>query len=232
MQINSRAMLYGASITILALFGGLIIGVALGNFVFNILPGHSILSPDPTHILLAALPAVTGFLAGSALWGILMGRCVGATNRKRMAFAGALGFAPITIVLALSLNALEPIAVEQFGAQFPIHRLFTFLFVPSAFLIAGVSAFALGIGLEDKQLARKLFWRVGFAAALAFLFVNMVMEMNGWVVGAPNAGARATMLTVLFAGNFAAAIVGGAMLGLVLSNAPIPVPQDARPEPA
>lgn len=227
MQLNFRAMLYGAGITVLTLFGGLIVGVAVGNFVFQILPGHSILSPDPIHILLAALPATLGFLGGSALWGILMGQLAGTTNRKRMAFAGALGFAPITIVLALSLNAVEPIAVEQFGAQFPIHRLFTFLFVPSAFLIAGVSAFALGIGLRDIQLAWKLFWRVGLAAALAFLFVNVVMEMNGWVVGAPGAAERATMLTVMFAGNLAAALVGGAVLGILLAQEQSPSPQSS-----
>ncbi len=232
MQINFRAALYGAGSTVLTLLGGIVLGFAVGDGIFQVLSGHSFANPNPVYIFLAALPALTGFLAGSALWGMLMARTASAQNQRRAAFAGALGFAPITLGLAILMQVLEPIAVEQLGAQFPIHRLFTFFFVPSAFLIASVSAFALGIGLNDKQLARKLFWRVGLTAALAFLTVNLLMEMNGWVVGAPGAAERATMLTTLFAGNFAAAICGGAVMGLVLSNGRVPVSQDVRPEPA
>jgi hypothetical protein len=39
------------------------------------------------------------------------------------------------------------------------------------------------------------------------------MEALGWQVGGPNAAARATMLTVMFAGNAGAALIGGAWLG-------------------
>jgi hypothetical protein len=229
---NLRAALYGAAITVLTLCGGIALGFAIGEIVFGVLAGHTFANPNPFHILLAAIPALGGFFAGSALWGILMGRMAHVKNQKRIARAGALGFAPITLTLAILMQVLEPIAVEQLGAQFPIHRLFTFFFVPSAFLIAAVSAYALGLGLQDTPLARKLFWRVGLAAALAFLIVNVLMEMNGWIVGAPGAAERATMLTVLFVGNFAAAIFGGAVLGHVLSNLSVPVQHDARLEPA
>ncbi|MDX1616803.1 MAG: hypothetical protein R3300_21020 [Candidatus Promineifilaceae bacterium] len=41
---------------------------------------------------------------------------------------------------------------------------------------------------------------------MAFLVVNLVMETLGWVVGAPGAAARYTMLTVMFAGNLGAAL--------------------------
>jgi hypothetical protein len=135
-----------------------------------------------------------------------------------MAIAGALGFAPITLALALLLQVIEPIALEQFGAVIPLHRLFTLLFVPTAFLIAGVSAWAIGIGLRDKMLAQSLLWRVGFAAAIAFLIINLVMESAGWVVGAPNAAERFTMLTVMFVGDLGAAMVGGAMIGRMLAK--------------
>jgi hypothetical protein len=219
MQLSWQAALRGAGITILALLGGTILGVALGELVFNLLPGHSIMNPNPVHILTAALPATIGFLAGSALWGIWMGRLAQVRETRRMAIAGMLGFAPITIGLALLLNALEPIAVDQLGAQVPVHRLFTFFFVPMAFLIAGTSAFALGIGLRDRALARRLFWQVGLAAGLAFLVVNLLMESSGWVVGAPGAAERATMVTVLFVGDLGAAIVGGGVLGVLLARA-------------
>lgn len=213
-----RPFIYGASITVFALFGGIVLGFVLGSVVFDVMSGHSFLNPNPGHMLLAALPALAGFLAGSALWGILMGRLAHAAETRRMAVTGMLGFAPVTLTLALALQVLEPLAVDQFGAQLPIHRLFTFFFVPTVFLIAGVSAFAVGRGLHSPPLARKLFWRVGLAAALAFVVVNLTMELLGWQVGAPDAARRFTMLTVLLAGNLAAAIVGGGVMGALLAQ--------------
>jgi hypothetical protein len=40
-----------------------------------------------------------------------------------------------------------------------------------------------------------------------------MMESLGWVMGAPNAAERATMVTVLALGNITAAITGGAVMG-------------------
>lgn len=213
-----RTFAYGAAVTVLALLGSLILGFAIGEVVFNLIPGHSIDDPQLLHILLAALPTFAGLILGSALWGVLLGRLAHAPDPSRMAIAGVLGFAPITIALALGLGSLEPIAVETLVTRFPIHRIFTFLFVPSAFLIAGVSAFAIGIGLRDSALARTLFWRVGGVSALAFLAVNLMLEFLGWHVGGPGAAERTTMLTVLFLSNLAAAVVGGGVMGLVLQQ--------------
>jgi hypothetical protein len=213
-----RTALAGAGITIVALFGGMLLGVVVGNIVFNVLPGHNFMNPSPLHVVVAVVPALSGFIGGSAVWGIWMGRIREASNRKRMALAGALGFAPITLALGIALQVLEPIAVERLGAQFPIHRIFTFFFVPATFMIAGVSAWAIGIGLKDEPLARKLFLYVGTAAALGFLAMNLLMEALGWQVGGPNAAERLTMVTVLFAGNLAAAVVGGAVMGILLSR--------------
>lgn len=211
-----KAVSQGALMTVVTLFGGLLLGVAVGFLAFESLPGHSTLSPSALHISLAALPAFAGFLGGSAGWGITLGRLAGCRETLRMAVAGMLGFAPITLVLGIGLSAVEPLVVEQVGALFPIQRIFTLMFVPSAFLIAGVSAWAIGIGLRNTPLAWRLVWRVGLTAALAFLVVNLVMESLGWVVGAPGAAERATMLTVMFVGNLAAALAGGAMVGYSL----------------
>lgn len=227
-----KISLLGALYTILALFGGLLLGVVVGNVVFELLPGHSVTSLNPVHVVVAALPALGGLLGGSAVWGLLMGRLADADNKRRMALAGALGFAPITLALGILLQILEPIAVRQLGAQFPIHRLFTFFFVPTAFLIAGVSAWAIGLGLRDKALARQLAWRVSLAAAVAFLGLNLLMESFGWQVGAPEAATRFTMLTVMFVGDLGAAVVGGAMMGYTLASrvqaATSPGPQPAN----
>lgn len=214
-----NAAVYGAFATIVSLFGGLLLGFVGGNLTFDLLSGHRFSDTSPTHIALAAIPAFGGFLAGSALWGVLMGRLAGAADLWRMAWSGMFGFAPSALAVGIGLQILEPIALEQLGAWLPLHRLFTLLFVPSAFLIAGVSACAIGIGLKTKSLAATLLWRVGLAAAVAFLVVNLVMDASGWVVGAPKAEERYTMLTVMSVSNLGAAIVGGAVLGATLHRA-------------
>lgn len=219
-----RAALSGAGITLVSLIGGLVIGSAVGNAVFGILAGHTFVVTNPWHVVAAAIPAFAGFLGGSVLWGVWIGRMVQgghlqSAERKRMALAGALGFAPITLFLGLLLQVLEPIAVEQLGNVFPIHRLFTFFFVPMSFLIAAVSSWAIGKGLGDDRLARKLFWQVGITSAVTFLVINLMMEALGWQVGAPGAAERATMITVLLVGDLGAAITGGALLGIRLAGA-------------
>jgi hypothetical protein len=208
----------GALLTVLTLFGGLLIGLLLGDLVFHILPGHNLSNPDPFHVAVAATPALLGFLAGGAAWGLSVGRLANRGKERRMALAGMLGFAPITIVLAVGLSIVETLFSKTFLASIPIHRLFMLLFVPATFLIAGVSTWAIGKGLNDNTLAGWLFWRVGLASAIGFFIVNLLMEAAGWVVGAPGAAARMTMVTVLFVSNLSAALIGGAILGWRLGN--------------
>jgi hypothetical protein len=186
-------------------------------------PGHGISNPSPIATAVSAIPAFMGIFFGSALWGVLMGRLARAGDLWHMALAGGLGFAPIAIGLGILLQVLEPMALREYGDWLPLHRLFSVLFVPTAFTIAGVSAFAIGIGLRNRPLAWQLLWKIGLVAAAAFLVVNLSMEASGWVVGAPRAAERFTMLTVMFVSNLGAALAGGAALGLLLtppSNAP------------
>jgi len=218
-RLSYRSALRGANFTVLALFGGLLIGLVLGDITFRLIPSSSITDVKLGHAAIAAIPALIGFLAGGAVWGILMGRLAGNSDTHRMALAGLLGFGPITILLAAVLGVAEPALVGYFaGVGQPIHRVFTLLFVPSTFLIAGVSAWTEGKGLRDRKLAWKLFWQVGLTAAATFLTVNLIMESLGWVVGAPGAGERATMVTVLALGNIAAALMGGAVMGWKLTG--------------
>lgn len=204
----------GAGWTVLTLFGGLIAGVVVGNAVFSILPGHL---GDLMRIAASALPALAGMMAGGAAWGLRMGSIATGEWNRRMAWAGALGFAPVTVVLGIALQVIEPLALERWGAQIPLHRLFTILFVPSAFLIAAAGAGCLGIGLRRSRLALRLAWQAGTAAALAFLTVNLTMEGLGWQVGGPGAAERFTMLTVMFAGNLGAALAAGGLIGTRLA---------------
>jgi len=223
--LTTNPALRGALMTVLTLFGGLLIGLLLGDLVFHILPGHSLANPNPLHIAIAATPALLGFLLGGAAWGISMRRIANVGSPRRMALAGMLGFAPITITLAIGLNVIEMMAGTTVLASLPVHRLFSLLFVPAAFLIAGFSAWAIGRGLNESALAAWLFWRVGLSAAVSFLITNLTMEAAGWVIGAPGAAARLTMVTVLFFSNLAAALAGGAVLGWRLGRTLEPAPR-------
>jgi hypothetical protein len=194
-----RPAVSGAFLTLLTLVGGLLVGVVVGNVMFAALPAHL---NDPLRIALAALPALAGMAVGSALWGVSMGRLGQYYERRRLAWAGILGFVPI--------------ALARVGAQIPLHRLFTLLFVPTAFLIAGAGGLALGFGLRQRRRAWALALRSGGAAALAFLLVNLLMEVLGWRVGAPRAAERFTMLTVLLISDLGAAVAAGAMIGITL----------------
>lgn len=212
-QASYQAGVKGSLYTVVGLIGGLALGFVAGSAVFERLPGHSIDDPSPLHIALAAVAAFAGMLLGCALWGVWMGGLADNHARGRLARAGMLGFAPITLALALLMQALEPFVLGSLAAQIPIHRIFTLLFVPCAFLISGVGAWVLGRAVLDKPAAASLFWQVGLTGAVAFLAVNLLMQALGWQVGGPNAAARSTMLTVLFLGNLAAAVAGGALLG-------------------
>lgn len=219
MNTGYRSALQGAFLTALTLFGGMLAGLVVGTVVTELLPGHSGSEPSALGIILGIIPAISGLVAGGAGWGIAMGRFVDHGNRRRMALAGVLGFVPITIVLAIGLFGLEQVFREN--AQLPVHKVFTLLFVPSAFIIAGITAWTLGRALRDAQgraLAWRLLWQVGLGAALAFLLVSLTMEAAGWVVGAPGAAARNTMITVLMAGNLGVALVGGGIVGLSLEQ--------------
>jgi hypothetical protein len=208
---RAYAAILGAALTALGLVGGLMGGLIGGSLIF-----HNLIekAPDPLTYALAALAFFGCTLGGSALWGLGMARLARSQERRRAAWAGLLGFVPISFVLNLALVAVEPIAVR---ASFPVHRLFTLLFVPSAFLIAGTSSLALGLALRCGRAVGMLALRVGLVAALAFLIVNLLMEAQGWLIGAPGAEERGTMITVLIIGNVGAALAGGAALGLMLA---------------
>ncbi len=206
---TTRAAFSGGLSTVCTLFGGLLAGVALGSLVFGGLPSHM---NQPLRITFATISALAGMLIGSALWGVLIGRLANATETRRMGWAGILGFVPITLVLGITLQLLEPLAVARWGARIPLHRLFTLLFVPTALLIAAIASAAVGLGLRKRRLAGRLALRAGLGAALAFLVVNLAMESLGWQVGAPRAAERLTMLTVMFMSNLGAAGAGGALI--------------------
>jgi hypothetical protein len=207
-----RAATLGAALTVLALAGGMIAGSVVASVTFQALDSRV---PSWVGEALAILVFSASTLFGSTLWGVGMARLARVPAPQRAAWAGSLGFVPITLLLIFGLGAAEPIV---FRTNLPLHRLFTVLFVPSAGLIASTSSLALAWALGWGRAAPALALRVGLTAALGFLALNLSMEALGWQVGGPGAAERATMLTVLFVSNLGAALVGGAMLGMTLAQ--------------
>ncbi len=209
------SLVFSALATAVTLIGGMLLGGLGGNFIFGGLPGHL---QEAAKIVLAAIPALAGVALGGAAWGWAIHRICRAGESKRMTWAGALGFGPTALLLALALTGLEiAIVVRGLGPQWPIHNIFTLLFAPAAAIISGVGAWALGLGLKDKALAKRMGLYSALAGGLAFLAVNWLLQAMGWVVGAPGAAERFTMLTVMFSGDLAAALAGGAVIGYLLN---------------
>jgi hypothetical protein len=203
----------GALLTGLWLFGGFLLGFGLA-FWFNGLPMHM---PESTRVQLSMMIVMIILVASGFAWGRAMARFSGASQPNRIVWAGALSFGPALILAALSLGRLEVALVERGqGPELPVHVLFTLLFVPAAFFVAGTGGFALGLAQENIQLALRLALGCGLAGGAAFLLVNLVMYQLGYKVGAPGAAERATMLTVMMAGSLGAALAGGAAVGTLL----------------
>jgi MFS family permease len=220
MSNTSRIALCSALVSALALVGGLLLGVVVGFITFETLPGHM---PEASKAGLAAIPALVGTFAGGAIWGRVMARLADREEARRMVWAGALGYGLAVILAGIGLSALEMAIVERGGGPaLPVHVVFTILFVPAASFVAAVGGLALGIALRNWSLAGRLGLFGGLAAGVAFLVVNLLMDSLGWRVGAPGAAERFTMLTVMFTGNLAAALAGGAVIGVLLTRESVP----------
>jgi hypothetical protein len=211
----------------------MVLGLAAGIAVSG-LPMHM---PERTRNLLSILPVLGIIIAAGAVWGYLMGRATDVGKTRRMTWAGGLSFAPSLILAGILLARLEVAIIERGGGpDLPVHVVFTLLFVPAAFFIAGMGGLALGFAQGSWRLAGRLALGGALAGGLAFLVVNLVMDALGWRVGAPGAAERATMLTVMMVSNLGTALAGGAVIGVQLVRHPVqhapalsqPVPIEAE----
>lgn len=211
-QPSRRYTLLGATYTAFYLVGGMLVGFGLGFLVHGGLPGHL---REGLRIALGSAAALTGVLAGGALWGSRLGRLGGLGRPQRTASFGGLGFGLAIVLAVVLLSVIEVQVLESGrGPSLAVHVLYTLLFVPAAALVAagGALALCLAAGCRAHE-AAGLFSRAGLAAGAAFLTVNLAMDALGWRVGAPGAVERATMLTVTLVGAFGAALAGGAVVG-------------------
>jgi hypothetical protein len=213
--------------TLLTLVGGIFTGFVTGFVLFESLPGHLV---EPARIGLSAAPALIGILGGGAAWGWMLARMARIQRKWPLMRAGVLGFSLPLVLAMMVLIGIES-GLEWYLSSIgigspPIHRIFTLLFVPTSFLLAACGAGFVGRALGVNRLVRLLALRAGGSAALAFLVVNIAMDLLGWRVGAPGAAERFTMLTVMMLGNAGAALAGGAALGITLYHyLPAPSPQ-------
>jgi hypothetical protein len=210
-----RQTVLSALATAACLFGGLLVAFTSAIAISN-LPMHV---PEQALNLIALVLLIGSLFVCGAAWGAAMARIYPSADLKRMIVAGTLSFAPTLVLAGLTLAALERAIVERGqGPDLPIHFVFTILFVPAAFFVAGTGGLALGLAERDLRLALRMAASAGVSAAVAFLFVDLSMDTLGWRVGAPGAAERATMLTVMMVSNLAAALAGGGALGYQLSR--------------
>lgn len=211
----NRLIVRFALYTAFYLFGGMLLsfGAAFG---ISSLPMHL---PQSTSVAISFAVFVSFTCLAGALWGRSLARLSGSQKVRAMTLAGGLCFGPALLLTALALGRLEVALVEQGrGPDLPIHVVFTLLFVPAAFVVAGSGGLALGLAYKDGRLALQSALGSGAAGALGFLLVNLAMDTLGWRVGAPGAAARATMLVVMMSGSLGAALCAGGALGFLLTN--------------
>lgn len=203
-----------AWLTALYLLGGLAGGLAVA-LPISVLP-----VPGEPHLVRNVLSGAFLFVVlvvASVGWGRSIASRTGCPDNRRMGWVAAMSFAPTLVLVGTVLGVMEPLFIRLGAAEgLPIHVIFTLLFVPSAFFVAAVTAFAMGWSLNGAPLALKLAWQTGLAAAVAFFAADVLMDSIGWRVGAPGAAQRATMLTVTLVGTLAAALAGGAALGFTV----------------
>jgi len=210
-----RQILFSALATAACLFGGLLVAFTAAIAVSN-MPMHI---PNQTLNFISLVLLISILFIAGAAWGFAVAKIFSTANKRRMIWAGALTFSPALLLAGLTLGALERAIVERGqGPDLPVHIVFTILFVPAAFFVAGAGGLALGLAERNLRLGLRLATWGGVAAALGFLLVDVSMDALGWRVGAPGAAERATMLTVMMTGNLAAALAGGGILGYQLSR--------------
>jgi GNAT superfamily N-acetyltransferase len=203
-----------AVLTVRDLVGGLLIAVALGAAI------DGIGKPFPMVArTLAVLVAGSVLFASARIWAGDIARLDGSGNAERARRATPIALVPALVIVGLGLSLLEPVLVERATrAGIAVHVVYTLLFAPATLVVAGVGAFALGAGLYDTTVGRRLAIGAGLAAAAAFLAIDLVMNALGWRVGAPDAGKRATMVVVTAVGLLAAAISAGSAIGAMLAR--------------
>lgn len=208
-----------AVVTALTLDGALVLGLVMGNVLFE---GINVHLSDLASSLLVLPLVLLGLFGGGALWGVFVASMNGG-EKLRLAKVGGLtyGLAVLLGGIALELVFTGLSALGSGALVVPIHVAFTIVFVPAAGVIAGLCARRVAGALGRDEVKGQIGLYSGVAGALGFLAVNMVMLALGWQVGGPGAAARSTMITVMLTSNAGTALAGGAAMGWALHGAQV-----------
>ncbi len=213
-----KTFLFGALWTCVYLIGLPILGMAITVLISERLIGHIRDAALSTAIQIALLAFL--FWGGGILWARITIRHVGRSPSKRVIFQTGAGYLLLVLSSGIILALLERKFVEQnVIPEIPIHNIFTILFTSTAALISGSAVFLLLIALLQPSTAFAVAWRCSLVSAAAFFITNRLMHNLGWVVGAPDAAARATMLVVMMCGFLASAAFGGGLSLVKLTQA-------------
>ena len=158
----------------------------------------------------------------SSLWGRTMARLAGTGRESRMQAIGALTFVPaifLDVGLIIGLFKLFP-AWHRSIDLLPTYKQYPWFFVPSAFIVAAMSAFLLSVVAANWRVALRNALVTGLVSAAVFWLVVIIMDAIGYRVGAIRPGlqpALPPMPFVTLTGTAFGSLVGGGLLGVLLS---------------
>jgi hypothetical protein len=158
----------------------------------------------------------------SAVAGVVWaGLLAGPAARRGVRVGAAVGFGASAPLAIWSLTAAESALLlrAQGGAEAPMHLVFGAIFPAATFGVVLLTTLGVALGMGWRLRGVLVACRCAAAAAIAFAAVDVLMDLAGWRIGAPDAEARMTMVVVLILGLVAATLAGGAVLGRALSAA-------------
>ena len=172
----------------------------------------------PDNYALPAVAMVVSLVCGGGLWGWGIARMT-KTDVKTMVKACALSWSLATFIVSGSLG-ISLTAITSFGYTLPIRYTYYYLLIlfPLIGIVTGFNVRAVISQWGYQELKNRIGMKVGFAAALGFLIVSLILQFGfGWEVGKPQPE-KYEMLTLLNWGNVGAALAGGLAMGWVLEK--------------
>jgi hypothetical protein len=185
------------------------------SFVGGALLIAAFLAPAPIAAALLAVLAAASLIAGRAALRHVFDYIDAYPRSQRLALAGALSFGLSTLAVTLSLAELEPLALANAQAL-PGYLLLIALFAPAVFIITAVTGAALGVALRSRRASAMMALTGGFAAALAFVLVDVVLDHFGLQADLANLTSSLASFQVLALSDLGAALAGCIALGLLL----------------
>ena len=222
MNVKSLAVVVGIGIWSAVTLAGSIVAVfsipftALGE-----LPNPHLSAITSGLLLLAILFVIFAIVAlGGGVWAWGLGLIMGVEARP-LVRTGALTWGGSVIaagtVLYFSQLPLAVIDRSLLHTRYDTHFLFTLVFVPAVGVATMVTTRRMAARLGYGELRRAVGRNSGWAAAVAFFIVSLVLLYGyGWEIAGPFAGRRYSMILIMNVCNAGAALAGGCAMAWTL----------------